>query len=207
MPTPFKLKTDKNFIHKLYLLISTVIITLGVIIGLTQDGGFNYLSLRYFTYQSNILVMIAFSLALIFYSHKKFTPVRPYLIFASLLAITITGLIYNLVLVPLAGNQPIISGFANFSTHFLAMVLVLANYFIFEEKGRFKFKHLLIALIFPLVYWLIFTNIGSKINFYPYFFMDIPSVGLAMALVWLAIFLASFIILGLALLTFDKKQS
>jgi hypothetical protein len=78
------------------------------------------------------------------------------------------------------------------------------NYFIFEPKGFFTYKHILAGMIFPLAYWSIFVAIGGMIDFYPYFFMNIPNIGLPMALVWLMAMLGAFVIFGFLLVKFDN---
>lgn len=192
----------KPTLHKIYLILSIIVITYGIWANLWNGEYFRYPSLRMFTYQSNLLVVATFIALLLTDGSSTF---MRYLSSSTILAIAITGLVYNLVLVPFAGNPPVTTGFPNFSTHLLAPILGVAHYFIFMEKGHINFKHVLVGMIFPATYWVIFVSIGRMINFHPYFFMDPTRVGWVMIFVWLAILLGSFFVFGTLLFLYDRR--
>jgi hypothetical protein len=196
--------TKKTILHQIYLLASALLVASGVILGLFSDGKFKADSLRLFTYQSNILVVLAF-VAMLFCGNTKF---RYYLSFCTMLAITVTGLVYNFVLMPSSPDKyPLVfNKYYNFVTHLLSMVLVLINYFALEAKGNFSFRHLAAGIVFPLLYWIIFISIGGLINFYPYFFMNAAELGFAKLIMWLVALLAIFVLLGFLLIVFDKRR-
>ena len=196
---------NKENLHKIYLLFCAVIVAYGVFLGLTDGGSFRILSLRMYTYQSNALMVIGCFLMFALY-HKK-TPLKYYISSSVLLAITVTGLVYNFVLVPFSGYNMFYSSYINFTTHFLAPALALINYFVFEQKGYLNFKHVLAGMIYPAVYWVIFISIGGQIQFYPYFFMNPERVGWPMVFVWFGILLSAFFILGVLLVIYDKKMT
>jgi len=208
------LKAKKENLHMLYLLLSAGIILYGVILGLTGSGQiqllpglagsgrFHLRTLKTFTYQSNLLLVIGF-LAM---AALKDNRLRHYISTSVMLAATVTGLVYNFLLVPFAGAPMFFSGYVNFSTHVLVTVLALVNYFAFEEKGCLSRKHILAGMVFPGVYWAIFVTIGERIDFFPYFFMNPNAVGWPMVLVWFVILLAFFAGLGFLLLLYDKSR-
>jgi len=84
--------------------------------------------------------------------------------------------------------------------------LAIINYFAFEEKGHYKPKHIIVSMIFPAVYWVVFVSIGGRINWFPYFFMNPNSVGWVMVFVWLGILLGTFALLAFLLILYDRKN-
>jgi hypothetical protein len=192
----------KENLHKVYLLLSMLVVGYAIITGLFPDGSIRFDQLRTFTYLSNILLMMGFLFMLTLYNSKG--KLRHYVSASVLVAITVTGLVYNFVLVPFANATMVYIGLVNFVTHGLATVLALINYFVFEKKGSYGYKHILVAMIFPAVYWVVFVSIGGFINFYPYFFMNPEQIGWFMVIVWFGILLSVFAILGLLLVLYDK---
>jgi hypothetical protein len=194
----------KQNIHKLYLLASALIVLHGTILIMSRGGAFNVGAFRTYTTLSNYLVVIGFLLMLVLYNNKgKF---RSYLSVCVIVSITVTGLVYNFVLVPFAGMDMFFSYYSNFVTHFLSTILVLFNYFFFEKKGTFTFRHILVGIVFAFVYWVVFVSIGGIINYYPYFFMNPAKIGWFMTFVWFGIILAVIAVLGLLLVLFDKSR-
>ena len=193
----------KSTIHKLYLFLSAGIVGFAVLFGMFRDGRMEFTPLRTFTYQSNILMAVCFVLMALLGNDKK---IRHYISSSVLVAITVTGLVYNFVLVPFTSAPMFYIGFVNFVTHALSTLLAIINYFVFEEKGYYSPKHILISMVFPFVYWVIFVSIGGRINWYPYFFMDPTSVGWVMVFVWLGILLGTFALLAFLLMLFDRKN-
>lgn len=199
MPTKFQ--RYKENLHKLYLLLSAAIIGYAVVTGLFHNGRVSFFALKTFTYQSNILLIVGFLLMVVLYNKGG---LRHYISACVLVAITVTGLVYNFVLVPFANAPMFYLGFVNFATHALSAILALANYFVFEKKGRYKRRHISAAMVFPTVYWIVFISIGERINFIPYFFMNPNQIGWGMVVVWFWILMSVFGILGLLLLLYDR---
>jgi len=193
----------KQNIHKAYLLISAIVITAGAILIMNLGDYFDPQGFLSFTVQSNLLTALGFVLMVVLYDSKS--KLRSYITFSVMISISITGLVYNLLLVPTTPEAlPITSDFPNFSTHFLSMALALIGYFAFEKKGTFTFKHILASMIFPIIYWIVFVSIGDIINYFPYFFMEHPVIGWGMTVVWFGIIVAVVAVLGLLLVQFDK---
>jgi len=191
-------------LHKLYLFLSAGIIGFAVVYGLFRDGRIIFTPLRTFTHQSNIFMVICFILMAVLGYNQK---IRHYLSSSVLVAITVTGLVYNFVLVPFTSAPMFYIGFVNFVTHALSPVLAIINYFLFEKKGYYTPKHIIVSMVFPALYWVIFVSIGGRINWFPYFFMNPNSVGWPMVFVWLGILLGTFALLSYLLMLFDRKNS
>ena len=206
--------TKKRVAHQLYLLFSAGLILCGVILGLTGGGQIHLLpgidtgglihfrALKTFTYQSNLLLVVGF-VAMSMLGENK---VRNYVSVSVMLSATVTGLIYNFLLIPFAGAPMPFTNYVNFSTHVLVVVLALANYFIFEQKGFLTRRHILAGMIFPGLYWIVFVAIGERIDFFPYFFMNHTYVGWPMVFLWLGALLAFFAGLGFLLILYDKSR-
>ena len=195
----------KQKIHKLFLLVSALVVLHGTILIMShQTGMFDAGAFRAYTVLSNYLVVIGFIPMLVLYNSKsKF---RSYISASVLVSITITGLVYNLILVPVMPEaEMVFSYYSNFVTHLLSMLLVLFNYFFFEKKGTFSFKHILAGMAFPFTYWVVFVSIGGIIDYYPYFFMNPTEIGWFMTFLWFLIILVVITVLGFLLVLFDKS--
>jgi len=192
----------KQNIHKAYLLISAIVITAGAILIMNLGDYFDPQGFLSFTVQSNLLTALGFVLMVVLYDRES--KLRSYITFSVMVSISITGLVYNLLLVPTIPEAlPITSDFPNFSTHLLSMALALIGYFAFETKGTFTLKHILASMIFPVIYWLVFVSIGDIINYFPYFFMEHPVIGWGMTFIWFGIIVVVVAVLGFLLVRFD----
>jgi len=194
----------KEIFHKPFMLVSIGIILHGIISIMTSSGQMDFATLKFFTILSNFLVVISFAVRLALF--KKNSVLGQYLAVSALLAILVTGLVYNLVLVPFGGADMIFIGYGNFVTHFLAPVLVLFNYFYFEPKGQLNFRHILAGVVFPVVYWAVFVSIGGTIGFFPYFFMNPTQIGWPMVFVWFVMLVLCFVGLAALLVVYDKRK-
>jgi hypothetical protein len=196
--------TKKN-IHSAYLLISAFVILHGTFLLMSAGGTFSVYALRMYTPLSNYLVAFSFIALFILYNHKG--KVRSYISASAIVSITVTGLVYNLILVPaIPEAEMILSDYPNFVTHFFSMVLALFNYFFFEKKGEFSYKHILAGMAFPFIYWVVFISIGGMIDFFPYFFMNPTQIGWGMTFIWFGIILTVIAVLGFLLVRFDKMR-
>ena len=195
----------KQNLHKAYLLVSALVVLHGTILIMSSGGFFDVSAFRMFTPLSNYFVVAGFLTMLILYNSKS--KLRSYISAGIIVSITVTALVYNLILVPLVPEaEMILSDYPNFVTHFFSALLALFNYFFFEKKGQFALKHILAGMAFPFVYWVVFVSIGGIIGFFPYFFMNPAEIGWAMTFVWFAIILVVVAVLGFLLVMFDKMR-
>ena len=192
---------SKQNIHKLFLLISAIVILHGTILAMSWQGHFDFVAFRYYTALSNLFVVIGFFIMLIFYD--KMGKYRSCLSVSALIGIMVTGLVYNLVLIP---NVEYVSlaTYSNFITYLVSPILALINHFIFEKKGELTIKHIWVGMIFPLAYWIATVFVGGLFDFAPYFFMSPAYIGWVMTFVWLVIIIAVIAVLGFSLVGIDK---
>ena len=196
--------TKMKILHKIFLLTSTMVVLYGVTLTVTYDGYVDFSTLAYFSIISNLLVAVAFIVRFAIYN--KASVFRQYLLSSALLSISITGLVYNFVLVPFGGAAIVFSDFGNFVIHLLAIVLSLVNHFCFEEKSKFTLKHILVGTLLPIIYWVFFVSFGDAIGFYPYFFLNPLQIGWFMVFVWLGVMLIGFVLLAFSLTLISKHS-
>ena len=186
-------------LHKCFLWVAGGILFHGVFLVMFTGGGVNFLVLRYFTLLSNVLLGLGFICKAV--APGQFTK---YVQFSGFVAILITCLVYNLMLVPLAGADPVTSDYGNFVTHLLAGVLALVNYLLFEEKQGIGLGHIGVAVAFPIGYWLVFAP--GWTYFAPYFFMDPATIGWGMTLLWFGVLVLVFFAMALGLMWLDQRK-
>jgi len=207
-----------NLLSVSYKVVLVIFCIVGQLISSFSDSGID--SLRYFTHQSNILVLVFFVISIIFIikdtkyygvyevsNHlRRFKGVV-------IMCISTTFLVYNFVLRPasfvMASNN---SSYyvMNAIVHYIVPIMVIFDTILFDSRKNYKILDPLLWLIAPLIY-LIFTFIGVKLfgafsdgSFYPYFFIDVNKYGIkevARNVLYLA---TSFLVLGYAIYFLDK---
>jgi len=167
--------------------------------------------LSYFTIWSNILVtVVAYLLAR--------NPQRSGQLFntfrlGSVVMITITGLIYALVLAKLwepTGWQKIADETLHYSVPFLAVV----GYLLFGPRPRFSVPTLSRSLIIPLA-WIAYTLIrspfitytedGETRHWYPYHFINVDDIGYGRALLNIAAIFLLLLAAGWLYVLVDRR--
>jgi hypothetical protein len=149
----------------------------------------------YFTIWSQIMVGIVMTLLYL-------NPARDGRIFRvlridSILMITVTGVVYNLLLGP---NYPP-QGLNQISSpiqHTLTPLLTVLIFLVAGPRGWFSLKNVAKALVVPIIYVFCTLFRGAIIDKYPYDFFDVVSFGYAYVLVFvLGILFASIIVAGI----------
>ncbi|MGY1887175.1 Pr6Pr family membrane protein [Blastococcus sp. SYSU DS0753] len=133
----------------------------------------------YFTVQSNLLVLAA-TLPLVWdpgYDGRLWGVVR----LASLLGITITGLVYAVVLAPLHDPRGI-DAWTNAGDHYVAPVMTVLGWLLFGPRPRIDGGVVARALLWPVAWigWILAQGVVT--GWYPYDFMDAAELGYAVAL-------------------------
>lgn len=160
-------------------------------------------AISFFTTQSNILVAMALVYLITEPRHGRF---RSFIRGSVMLYILITGLVFHVLLIP-AYPELFADGvkFRYHLTHTIAPVGFILDWLLFERKGLMCCRDFKYWFVYPLLYWSGTVIAGRFSGVYPYFFMDINSIGLAFALFWLLFLMALFIPLGLLLIWLDNK--
>lgn len=138
---------------------------------------------------------------------------------AIIIEILITAVVYRIALAPtgfsmdslresIIGNQ-----FANFLVHTFSPLLVTLDYFLFDEKGNFKYFYPFIWLILPLnyiVYVYTYSSMGGKFysiggsRHFAYFFLDYEKIGYIGVLKWIIAMAIFILMIGLGFVVLDK---
>ncbi|WP_297277470.1 Pr6Pr family membrane protein [uncultured Brachyspira sp.] len=176
----------KNNFSILYKFLIIIIGTFAVFLGLFYNNNnfqFDIETLYYFTYQSNILVIIYFLIDIINIIKNKKT-FYPRFKGAVTMSITVTFLVYHFLLSPTSGDLNGLDYVRNLMVHYIAPIMTILDYIIFDIKGIYKIIDPLLWLLIPIIYFafiLIKAKIGKPFSdgsYYPYFFVDIDKYGL-----------------------------
>ena len=183
--------TVARLYHLLIALVGTVtlIVTLTVAMTAENNGGAlngAIFSLSYFTIWSNILTMVvAWWLVA---NPTKDSSVFRWLRLTTLVMITVTGLVYAIVLAPLADPQGI-SVYTNAGLHYFVPWTTVLGFLLFGPRPRFRVVDVWKMLIIPVV-WLSYTLLRGLLlvtppaneqeldqtgpqHWYPYPFIDV----------------------------------
>lgn len=133
----------------------------------------------YFTIQSNLLVLAAVLPLVTDPDHDGalWQVVR----LASLLGITITGIVYAVVLAPLYDPQGI-NAWTNVGEHYVSPVMTVLGWLLFGPRPRITSGVVARALLWPVAWIAWILAQGTVTDWYPYDFMDVAAQGYAIAL-------------------------
>ncbi|MEU4716905.1 Pr6Pr family membrane protein [Micromonospora purpureochromogenes] len=169
--------------------------------------------LPYFTIQSNVAVGLFAG-----YAGWRAWRARPEppsaLKGAVALYITITGVVYHLVLAnpasPFAMPQPdraLGEALGNQFLHTVVPLLAIADWALFDQRGRLRLRYAAWWLAFPLAYLGFALVRGLVVHRYPYPFIDAGQLGYAGVSVSAVFFAFAFWLLGLLFVGVDRGLS
>ncbi|MDP4142860.1 MAG: Pr6Pr family membrane protein [Bacillota bacterium] len=161
----------------------------------------NYFS--YFTTESNIMVALILTLSVLYRNAEKPVFLKPQIKGAVTLYITITGIIYHVLL---RNVQPPhgIGVYSNLILHYIMPIAFVVDWIIADVRGIYKWKYAMIWLCYPIIY-LIFTLIrGSFTLFYPYPFVNVTKLGYGGVAENALVLTVLFSMLGLIYVIIDK---
>lgn len=149
----------------------------------------------YFTIQSNILAASIFILmgkaALLGITIKQRALVRG----AAVLYMTITGIVYALLLSGVDVRLGITMPWVNTVLHYIMPVAVLLDWFIDPPAKRISFRAALVWLAFPLVFVAYSLIRGAATGWYPYPFLNPDSHGYTGVVLISVVLLAAAVVL------------
>ena len=165
------------------------------------DGVFVLDTFYFFTIQSNILVALCLMLFIFApLENRSKCLIRG----TSLLAITLTGLVYNFVLYNIFLDWGTVGyTFSRIITHVVAPLGFLLDWILFDRHSVMKVKDILIWLIYPIVYALIFIYIDYRYSFSIYFFLS-SAAGHVVMIMWLTVLLCLLIVISLLYVGLDR---
>lgn len=146
----------------------------------------------YFTIWSNIAVAVVMTLLAL--DARRDSPVLRALRLSGLLMISITGLVYGVILSgvsTLRGWEVL----ANFFIHQAVPLLTVVVFLVAGPRGWIDRRVLLASFVLPIV-WLVYALVrGAVIGAYPYFFIDVATLGYGTV----ALNLTGVLVLGLVI--------
>ena len=155
----------------------------------------------YFTDVSNIVVAVV----LIVMARGLVNPnsVWRALRMDTLVLISVTGLVYTIVLAPgieLRGWEHL----ENALVHMVVPILTVVTFLIWGPRGWLTWRTVFTALILPMI-WLVYTLIrGAVIDAYPYPFLNVSNLGLGAVLFNVFFVIVLGVILGFIFLGLDR---
>lgn len=173
----------------------------------TAELTLNFFS--YFTVMVNILATAAFACALL--PETTFagrTAQNPALRAAIAMYIAVVGLTYHFLLAQVWDPQGWL-WVANGLLHYVMPAAVVLDWILFVPKGALGWRDPMRWLAFPVVYtvWTLIHGYasGGAGGWWPYWFMNVPALGLPMAAFWLIGMLVFFLVVGLLVVAIDRR--
>lgn len=103
--------------------------------------------------------------------------------------LSLTTIVYSFILIPYISDNHLtyeIFSLKDIFIHYLVPILVILDYAVFDKKGYVKHRYIpgnLLILFIYIVYLFLYINLGGRFHLngeetlYPYFFLDIPTLG------------------------------
>ena len=211
------------------LLFQTVYCTLGLVgsvacLGIFDDiKNFRWDFYIYFTNLSNFLCLGVMVCALVQTIRKKedgFVTTTPLLKFIGMLGILLTFLVFNFVLAGAEGRAPQLNWrIGSICFHVVLPVMYIADWFLFYERKKCTWRYPIASISFPLAYAIfllihaailgfdssILTPTGATL-IYPYFFVNLDTLGVPGVLMWIGILSVAFVAIGFAFYGLDRLE-
>ena len=213
-----------SIITKLIVIISC---TVGVILSAKQSplafmGG--NVVFMYFTIQLNILIGLVCLIGLILLLLKKEANKVWFIIkFVSTISITLTGVVFAVVLAPTLGEYA--WTLTSIFTHVVVPLFAIIDFFIIGVYSSIKYKEVFYVIIPPLLY-AIYAGIGYILKWefapgqiYPYFFLNwgskagafgfsdrLPYIGVVYWIILLLLFIIAIGFLYLYIIKLIKRR-
>ena len=180
----------------------------------------------YFTNLSNFLCFGVMVTALIQTIKRKgdgYVTTTPLLKFIGMLGILLTFLVFNFVLAGAADRNPQLNWrIGSICFHVVLPIMYVADWFLFYERKKCTWHYPIASISFPLGYAIfllihaailgfdtsILTPTGTTL-IYPYFFVNLETLGVPRVLMWIAILSVAFVAMGFGFYGLDrisKKQ-
>jgi hypothetical protein len=154
----------------------------------------------YFTIESNILVCAVALLLAVGVAHgRRFALAH----LDALLGITVTGIVFALVLAP---DQEHV-GFSSVLLHYVAPPLALLAWLVLGPWSARSWRIIGPALVWPLVYLLWTVVHGAISDWYPYPFIDADELWFGRMLRNAVLVLLGGLVLGVAFIALDRRRA
>lgn len=209
------------------LIFQTIYCTLGLVgciacLGIFDDiKNIRWDFYTYFTNISNFLCLGVMATALVQTLRKKedgFVTTTPLLKFIGLLGILLTFLVFNFMLAGAEGRDPQLNWrIGSITFHVVLPIMYVADWFLFYERKKTTILYPIASISFPLAYAIFLLIHAAILNFdssiltptgatliYPYFFVNLDTLGVPGVLMWIGILSVAFVAVGFAFFGLDR---
>lgn len=194
------------------LIFRTIYCTLAIIAIMGSlgyfDASFNTTFYVYYTNLSNYICIGLMFSCLIFdikyFNTDREKDVAPKFKFMSMIMILVTFLVYNILLAKDYTVKEYFTSISNLLNHVILPVMFILDWILFYTHGKTKWYYPLLCLIMPLIYVVyilirasILKAIGhSNTLLYPYFFLDLDTLGVGGFIGWIVALVLIFVAIG-----------
>lgn len=177
------------------------------------EGEFSTKPFVFYTSLSNMLCSTFMAISLVRYFKHEETELWPACKFVFVVMILLTAIVYNVLLNPFDSIIKYFSSVKSSIYHLILPVMFFLDWIFFYKRGTVKLHYPLVALILPLLYiifilsrvWIVkIFKIIPVNDLYPYFFLNVDSLGWLGFLKWMAIILVLLLALGYGLYILDR---
>jgi len=134
-------------------------------------------AIAYFTVQTNIFVLVWYIYLMLKKRFKKLPDVDSGLALALTIYITITGIVYWFVLVPIYGFTPNMFSLRNIWLHIVTPIFSIWVFFTMTRKEPIDQNQIALTLIYPLLYLAMAFYFNTYFGSFPYPFLDSEVMG------------------------------
>ena len=231
LPTNASTQTNKNagraiVSNRQLVVIWRVLIIVasltGVVIGSKSIGDF-VAKLLYFTIQSNLILVACIGYA-VWATWRNVAGPSPLLKGAATVYISITGLVYNLILAKALAASPLPPGtiivpliggtLSNDLVHIIAPLMAVLDWLLLDVHGRLRWQYPLRWLVYPLAYLAFILIRGLLVHgpfvypnlHYPYPFLNVDKIGYSGVALNTVIYGIAFWLIGLVFVVVDRPM-
>lgn len=173
------------------------------------SGRADFSALRYYTLLSNVLVAVYFTVAAVSALRGDDRPL-PRFKGALIMGITVTGIVYHLLLSDGAFSMGGSMALANQLLHTFTPIMSVLDWLLFDEKGRYGPLSPVLWTWLPNLYFVLATLYGFTVGIpfyggrrFPYFFIDYDALGVGGVLLYVLALNVAFIALGYVFVLLD----
>lgn len=209
-------------------LISRIFIFALMVAGTVLSLGAGKFENNWYVYYTNLsnylcLFCVFAEIVITIYKIQKNSPngvgdIHPAIKFSILIDIAVTFFVFNILLVDKTNNLFTANYWKNPNSvllHFVCPLLFFIDWLIFGKHDSTKWFYPFLVLIFPLIYVgailirgsIIFKTAPAWQIVYPYFFLDVPSIGYAKVFMWVGILIAVFLVFSYIVMFFDRLKT
>jgi hypothetical protein len=163
----------------------------------------------YFTILSNIVVAIVMTMLVlrphVFFEKSRRGRLWQALRLDSVLMITITGVVYQLLLA--TGDKTGWDFISDTLQHAVNPVVTVLVWLVAGPRGILQWRTIAAAMVVPIVWALYSLSRGAVVGAYPYFFLDVATNGLASVIAFIVQIMIAAIVISMLFLAYEKVVS